>query len=72
MVLVGVPFTVQIARYKINYRAICISDLNGKSFEKNLIKILPNGRMFTVEDNWFDYKLTGRKITYEYQSKLLL
>ena len=74
-IIVNRPFTVKIPRYKIKYRAICLDNNNDTSFDKNVIKMLTNGAshragaVFTVEDQWFDEELTGRKIKYDELTK---
>lgn len=62
---INTPFKVSFKKGFEGYNAICLSTNNGESFCKNLIKNTDNGELFTVEDNWFDYELTGRKITYD-------
>lgn len=64
------PFLVEIKIMNVKFKAVCVSTkkctLDGSG--KNLIKILPNQkeeeRLFSVEDDWFNFKLTRRKITY--------
>ena len=70
-VKVGIPFAVKIARYNTEFRAVCLTDKNRTSFEKNVIEVLSPGSTFavgdtfTVEDKWFDFELTGRRIIYD-------
>jgi len=64
MIKVNVLFTVVIKKINARFNAVCLSDDNGESFDKNIIKKVESGEVFTVEDQWFNYRLTGRKIIY--------
>ena len=66
---VNVPFQVTFKKGFTPYNAICIDNDYGNGADKNLIQRFDNGEVFTVEDAWFNYELTGRKVTYQEKTK---